>query len=290
MHPDVNDERTGDWGPRRAARLSSLPSMKREAIDEFTRLCEACGYVIEGIDEAGRCSECGKPVAESLPERRVGTPWQRERTFSAFVATALMVLARPWRTLEVVRPEQPRTRRFGNRVTVLAAHVAGLALSIALMFGLPRGAAAWLAPLTTPGLAMVLVAPTIFLLTMVEQRGLLTLSAVHGSRLSAGYARAICGHGSVGWFIASVLGGGFGVLALVAYNNRWSSIMFGQWFNWPVIFAVLAAAGMLGGFLFFEWFAWLGLRRLRYANTAPRGATSADFATKSTQSTEGDAR
>ena len=33
--------------------------------------------MIEGLDTQGHCPECGKPIAESLPERRIGTPWQQ---------------------------------------------------------------------------------------------------------------------------------------------------------------------------------------------------------------------
>ncbi|MEZ6318065.1 MAG: hypothetical protein R3B49_04810 [Phycisphaerales bacterium] len=53
---------------------------ERPWADEYTVLCERCGYVVEGLDPAGACPECGKPIAESLPERRVGTPWQRARS------------------------------------------------------------------------------------------------------------------------------------------------------------------------------------------------------------------
>ncbi|QYK46965.1 MAG: hypothetical protein KF838_09230 [Phycisphaeraceae bacterium] len=49
--------------------------------DEFTLLCERCGYVLEGLDHGGNCPECGKPIAESLPRNaRPGSPWQAWRS------------------------------------------------------------------------------------------------------------------------------------------------------------------------------------------------------------------
>lgn len=35
-----------------------------------TARCEGCGYIITGLPKSTNCPECGRPVAESLPERR----------------------------------------------------------------------------------------------------------------------------------------------------------------------------------------------------------------------------
>ena len=35
--------------------------------DEYTLLCERCGYIIEGLPTDNPCPECNRPIALSLP-------------------------------------------------------------------------------------------------------------------------------------------------------------------------------------------------------------------------------
>ncbi len=68
--------------------------------DQYTLLCEKCGYVLEGLDQAGVCPECGKSIAESLPERRVGTPWQKKASAWSLLKTWYAILRHPKRTFD----------------------------------------------------------------------------------------------------------------------------------------------------------------------------------------------
>lgn len=57
--------------------------------------CESCGYDIRGLTAADRCPECGIRAAESMPERRIGTPWQRGAGLTNYIATLTGTIVRP---------------------------------------------------------------------------------------------------------------------------------------------------------------------------------------------------
>ncbi|MBO6513692.1 MAG: zinc ribbon domain-containing protein [Phycisphaerales bacterium] len=62
--------------------------------DPRTLLCERCGYVIENLDHALPCPECGKPIIESLPHRAQGSPWQNRRSIWSLLQTWFMTICR----------------------------------------------------------------------------------------------------------------------------------------------------------------------------------------------------
>ena len=65
--------------------------------------CEACGYVLDGLEEEACCPECGRGVRLSLPGARPGTPWQRAPGLFSLVRTDVGVLLRPGRTFAEIR-------------------------------------------------------------------------------------------------------------------------------------------------------------------------------------------
>lgn len=211
--------------------------------DEYTLLCERCGYVIEGLDEAGACPECGMPVADSLPQRRVGTPWQQKPGVRSLVRTWWMTLRHPIRTLDIARVDAPNGTRLAGW-TCLPTLVA------------------W---------------PVFMGLTWIEARGLRFFSRQRGGRITPAIAWMIVGHAAVGWLVLTI-GVGIGLAILKAAITE--TIRYHQYADAGRLqdydptraeflgnaSLIVIAMSVLVGFLFFETFAWLGLRRCKFVN------------------------
>ncbi|MEM7628594.1 MAG: hypothetical protein AAF356_04140 [Planctomycetota bacterium] len=229
--------------------------------DEYTLLCERCGYVVEGLATDGACPECGKPISESLPERRVGTPWQQKPSFRNLLKTWWMTLRHPKRTLDVMRMHRESSSgllgaslllflalAWVSLLAVWAHFVSEVVSFIAVFFGTLVFAVFGV------GIAAVLIA--------TERAGLRFLGRKHGLRITPDASSSICSHGSIGWaFVAAGLG----------FANTGAAQ--------PGLLWVAGLAVALIGFLFFEWFAWLGLRRCKYANRARTGSGASNPST-----------
>lgn len=264
-------------------------------IDPSTPLCERCGYPIQGLPESGNCPECGRPVADSLPSRRIGTPAQRSRRPSALAATWWMAIAHPLRTLSIVTSDPPRI----GPVLLVAAWPMAVALAMAMLLALELrhvGQAGRSGPLLAMPAAVVLgtlasvvltpvLAGVLWLLTWIETRGMVLIGAQRGLRMHVQLARAITAHGSAWWLLC-----GAGAACTWPWlASAWTSARGDPGPNTMDAFLRLGetgrlltmAAGLLlavAGFLGFECFAWLGLRRCGYANAPGRrdaGNTSA---------------
>lgn len=235
--------------------------------DEYTLLCEKCGYVIEGLETAGNCPECGKPIVESLPERRVGTPWQQSPGVVSLVQTWWVTLRHPLRTLDVMRIKPVRLSSLVIKPFLLIAlHFFTIPFIPMLFFGIKSLMYLILLP-AFMGIASILIFLTIGLMR-VESLGLRTISRQRGFRITKDISQQIVAHGSVGWAI--VFAGlcsfwNFYLLSKLLSNsdvaslNQQNGIAFGTGL-------IVMMASFLIGFLFFETFAYLGLRRLKYAN------------------------
>ena len=256
--------------------------------DEYTLLCERCGYVVEGLATDGACPECGKPIAESLPERRVGTLWQQERDLNTLFATMRETLFSVGYTLWCLRADATSARSLRTATIVMSVVIAAWPAFALTEFTLRmngarepytgfQSAMLWIAPLSAPlVLCIVLQA-----LTWTEARGLCFLSARRGFRIDRTLANAICAHGCVGWFLASA-GTAIGSTLLLAsthadgstyeQGNEWVWLAYGMGL-------IITGGSLLLGFFFFELFAWLGLRRCKYANRARTGSGASNPST-----------
>jgi hypothetical protein len=106
-------------------------------------------------------------------------------------------------------------------------------------------------------------------LTVIEVRGLQFFATRRAARITDQIAWTIVAHGSVGWIIAAL-----GIAAAPIIISAYMIITNPTGFKDPSIIPasvlwttlIISASIALAGFLFFETFAYLGLRRCKFAN------------------------
>lgn len=235
--------------------------------DEFTLLCERCGYVVEGLDVGGACPECGKAIVESLPERRVGSLWQIQPNEGTLLRTTWMTVFQPNRTLDMLSPHASRDQLLKRIYIFGAAFPAGIIISFGLHGGIPLRLSSIPFPagffIILTFLCVLICAGGFSILTAVETHGLIFLSNRHGTRVSRSFASSITAHGCIGWVVSTWTTSIFLVGSSVVFGGIES--------DWVWILVLISGVCAASGFLFFETFAWLGLRRCKYANRARPG-------------------
>jgi hypothetical protein len=206
-------------------------------------LCESCGYPLDGIDQSGSCPECGMPIAESLPDRRPGSPWQQRPGVKPLLATQLGMLLHPRAAWSTIRPVAHRALSLFGANLAIAVILGTLAL-------IPAGAA-------KPRYIFIYAVGFFLLLlslTAVEYSGIRILGKRHGFRTTPGVALAVCAHASVGWIIS---GAAIALGAIAARCLTPSRLVGG---------GVILIGGFLCGMIIFSVLCGIGYRALRYAN------------------------
>jgi hypothetical protein len=254
-----------------------------DASNPYTLLCERCGYVVDGLPVDGVCPECGTDIAHSLPANRPGTPWQQRPSFATMLGTVWLTVRHPARTLNTLAVTPPK---FWRLVWIGAAPF-GMLLGVATLLALEverplpsGGSVAWHPGGMTDSLVVGLVLGAVMVplaagalaaLTWVEARGLVIFSAQRGGRVYPELAHAIVRHGAAGWLVSAIG-------ALLMLPLAWSleaSVGPGIAPNrgappaWVLAMAGVGLVLVALGFLGFEFFAWLGLRRCKFANRTP---------------------
>lgn len=236
------------------------PHPRHDPLDEYTLLCEACGYVLEGLDHAGICPECATPIRASLPHlTRPGSPWQQDPTFRSFVATCREMLLRPQETLSRVRIDARSSGSFEGWITFLNAGLivtpGAVYYTLRILTGPNPSARTSMQDLAlgllVVGVAFTMSALALSILTGIERTGIRTFGRIHRRRISFAVATTICAHAGIGWLTGSLL---FMVTILIGITTG------------PRLLVLFAPLGLCLGLLHFEILVWLGVRRCRYAN------------------------
>lgn len=239
-----------------------------------TLMCESCGYDISTLEADGRCPECGREIARSLPSHRLGSPWQQRPSLRSLGATNYRAIRDTRALYDTVRLD---TR---SGVSLFAANALLSSFLIVLpwsgvLVGDPvrnaRGspgtllAMLWVLPLQTIAVALLLLA-----LTMIEWAGIRAMARTRGWRLTRAAAWQVCAHASVGWIITA-LTSWTGLVLLVSLTSFGHVSQIGMLFSAPIV-------GALFGLVVFELLVWTGLRRLRFANPPDAGLVTPHLA------------
>lgn len=235
--------------------------------DEFTLLCERCGYVIEGLDSGGRCPECGTPIVKSIPAiARPGSPWQLRPGVGMVIPTMWAMARRPRATLQRMRIEDG-SRGLGIGMCAIASAVLVAPLAcVLLLAGVIDGGSRRieLAALATGALLNVCagfaVLAVLMLLTYIEEAGIQMYGRVHKRRITNAVAETVCAHACVGWLTGAVL--------------VWVALAVAFLLEDEVLGVALVPAALFLGLLHFEVLVWMGVRRCRYANRERPSARS----------------
>lgn len=240
-------------------------------------LCESCGYDLTGSPPSSSCPECGRPVADSLPERRTGTPWQLRRGPSPWIRTLVLILTKPravWESVSI-------SGSGGWSLLLVNAVVAGLVPAVALLFPAP------IQPRAHLGYAVMFAfwfAMMIVLLTLIEAYGIRFFGRRRRWRTTREVASVVCAHASYGWLVSGVLvaaawhGSPYMSPAFLAsvvrlFTGGASRIDPGH------VHVLFMFASVTGGFLIglvvFEMLVYTGFVRLRYANRGGGGLVEA---------------
>jgi len=254
-------------------------------------LCEACGYVLQGLDHddanaitSPRCPECGTAVAWSLPTRRVGTPWQQSPTFSSWLITAWGTLTRP-RALFDAMSTAPAARLpllwsylFLTAVLFVAPWAGMGAIRANVPPSGPHALRETVFYILGSLLNLAIALAVLWLLTWIEVVGIRFFAARRGWRLSRSAAWHVASHAAVGWLLCGLLPL-LGMAILTAVDrlspSLWSRTLDLRPISGPVFAArdvatvLLVAGGFFIGMVVFETLVYLGVRRCRWAN-APR--------------------
>lgn len=238
-------------------------------------LCERCGYVLDATPREGMCPECGKPVAESLPERRVGSAWQERPTWSSLARTAWLVHRRPggvWDLLRTTAHDQSPANVGCTLATLPAVLMVGLHV--------PRPTS--LESFALAALALYVLFSVcwlvLYLLTYIETRGVEFFSKRRGWRVPRELAWAICSHAALAWWVATT------ILTVTVWQaeslERWVSFVLPASLRaaFPPVRYVVPLAAFAFGMLVFETLVYQGVRACRFANVpaASEGGSKRD--------------
>ncbi len=238
-------------------------SMPRRAIPSPSALlCENCGYVLDGLNESGNCPECGNLIRESLPEQRIGSPWQQSPGIRSWFRTNYQTIRHPVRSVDTLREDRLR------RTTALVA------VNITIAAVMPA-----LQPIYSRDLGhlvhivVIVLCFNVFLgLSAVEYAGLRIFGKARRWRITHGLAATVCAHATAAWVLLGVL------LFIGTWGLLWACVFIDLWLGTgqapgtrdiTALFTIVNGAIVLLGIILYSLLCGIGYKRMRFAN-APR--------------------
>lgn len=238
--------------------------------DHHDFLCEACGYLLNGLHIQDHCPECGQAIRRSHPDRRIGTHWQRTGAARPAITA---VLRHPARTFQDAVPEIEQSRAFKH--ICLAA--AGLLTAFTLLPILVMESAittGGTGNLSEPALVILIANAGLFgmpvtlllgFLTAIEKQGIRLFGRLHHRRIDNRVAETIVGHAAAAWSTLPAL---IAVGWVLGTFLRWLAKAH-SWASWELTLTAPYWGPVAGAFLAMLWFevvVWSGVRRMRFAN------------------------
>lgn len=235
---------------------------------ESDLLCEACGYVLNGLPDGGRCPECGIPTADSAPARRGPSRWEQPgRAIAAFWMSTAEVLFRPHRFYRnlATRANRRRSREFAMIHTLLASLLFGIAAMVhARGFGYFGAGAAMDVIIASPVFGTLVLAAIGFLLlgitTPIAARLTSWEAKYRGYRLPLqAVGRGLDFHAAHYLPVAAVAAITVVGYRLLADHTRqaWISDMD---------YLYILCGEVIVGAIYLFWTYWIGMRNMMYAN------------------------
>jgi hypothetical protein len=238
-------------------------------LPESTRLCESCGYVVEGLPLGTVCPECATLVPTSRDARRPGTPWQQRRNLAHWVVTSLLMFVAPRAASSAMRIDRGTSESLLICNLSLATTLNTCAVAHALAKKPGRFEVFGLADVVAYALAAAIMWIVLFwmvsILTVVEQRGIRFFGKSRSWRITRNVALVVVAHAAVGW----VIGGCLMLAASLLTTTRY--VVIGREY---VSTGWILAAGFFLGLLVFETLVFLGVRQCRFANLPDPPAAS----------------
>lgn len=239
-------------------------------------LCERCGYVLDDLDQAGECPECGIPIASVMPRLRPGSPWQQQRDLGSLIRTWWLLLTRPrscWDGFGV---------QLGSGLTLMACGlICAALLPTLLVLGIVLYSGVASEALGMFGYAIMYLAIVFagFLLVAMLYCALgvarIKFWCRHrGCRMDSNIAWTIIGHASMGLSLIPLMLS-VAIVAMIfirlLYDHSgldgaeltvaWIILGYSSW--------IMALAALPTGLIVFEILSSLGLHRMRYRNPHP---------------------